>query len=62
MKFLSNRKWDIPEDWSDIWTPLTLLDRITGNRMKIPYKAGSARYGMAPMSIESEFEGAKKPR
>jgi hypothetical protein len=30
--------------------------------MKISYKAGSAGYGMTPMSIESEFEGAKKPR
>lgn len=37
--------------------PLILLDKITGNRTEIPYKAKSAGYGMTAMSIESEFWG-----
>jgi hypothetical protein len=56
MRF-ENGKWRIPEDWSNIWVPLILLDKVTGARIEIPYKAGNAGYDMTPMSFNNEFSG-----
>lgn len=62
MRF-ENGKWRVPEDWSNIWVPLILLDKITGARIEIPYKAGNAGHDMTPMIIDSEFsEGCEEAR
>lgn len=56
MKF-ENGKWRVPEDWSDIWVPMILRDKVSGARIEIPYKAGRAGLEKTPMSFNAEFQG-----
>jgi hypothetical protein len=56
MKF-ENGKWRVPEDWSNIWVPMILRDKVSGARIEIPYKAGYAGWDKTPMFFNTQFQG-----
>lgn len=52
-----NRKWIVKTDWSALWVPLILLDKVTGERLEVPYRFGLAGITKLPMRRGNGFEG-----